>query len=107
MSRRVLVSGIGLITAIGEGRETFWRNLLQGRCGVAPITAFDTSRYPVHNGAEVRTFDAANYLWRWSSRPKGRASQFAIASAHLAFDDAQIKFHLIDREAVCVVVGTT
>src|SRR5688572_17289325 len=87
MTRRVVVSGIGMITSIGEGREPFWTHLLQGRCGVSPVTAFDTGRYGVHNGGEVRGFRASDYVRRLPVDTIGRASQFAIAASRLALDD--------------------
>src|SRR5438094_815579 len=90
MARRVVVSGIGVVTAIGTGRETFWRHLLEGRTGVSPVASFDTSRYPVHKGAEVREFDAGAYVRKLPANGMGRASQFAIAAARLAFSDAGI-----------------
>jgi 3-oxoacyl-[acyl-carrier-protein] synthase II len=107
MPRRVVVSGIGLITAIGEGRKTFWANLLEGQSGVGPVTAFDTSRYPVHNGAEVRTFRAAEYVRRLRLDSIGRASQFAIAAAGLAITDAALDVGAVDKRRIGVVVGTT
>ncbi len=107
MPPRVVVSGIGVITAIGEGRETFWANLLDGRSGVAPVTAFDTSRYPVHNGAEVRTFRPCDYVHRLDAASIGRASQFAIGAARLAIADAALALGALDRRRVGVVVGTT
>jgi len=88
MQRRVVVSGIGVVSAIGTGREAFWRHLLEGRSGVSPVSSFDTSAYPVHNGAEVRDFDAAAYVRRLRVDAMGRGSQLAIAAARLALDDA-------------------
>jgi 3-oxoacyl-[acyl-carrier-protein] synthase II len=109
MRRRVLVSGIGLITAIGTGRQNFWTNLLEGQCGVSPVTGFDTSRYPVHQGAEIRGFDPAVHVRRLRPWLLGRASQFAIAAARLALVDGRLDPHdeSVDSRRFGVVVGTT
>jgi len=107
MAGRVVVSGIGLITAIGHGREAFWSGLLQGKSGVSPVAAFDTARYPVHNGAEVREFDPANYVRRLDVASLGRGSQFAIAAARLALDDGALGAGDADLGRCGVVVGTT
>jgi 3-oxoacyl-[acyl-carrier-protein] synthase II len=107
MTRRVVVSGIGVITAIGEGRAAFWTNLLQGQCGVSPVTSFDTSGYRVHNGAEVRTFDTAKYVRRLPAESVGSASRFAIAAARLALDDGGFESDTAEQSRVAVVIGTT
>ena len=90
MARRVVISGIGVVSAIGTGRDMFWRHLLEGRSGVGPVTSFDTTRYPVHNGAEVRGFDPSAYVRRLRVDAVGRASQFAIAAARLALEDGAL-----------------
>ena len=110
MSRRVVITGIGLVTAIGTGRDTFWRNLLAGRSGVGPVTSFDTSRYPVHNGAEVQGFDGSRYVRRLRADALGRASQLAIAASRLALDDGGVDARTVGHEygrRLGVVVGTT
>jgi 3-oxoacyl-[acyl-carrier-protein] synthase II len=90
MPPSVVVTGLGVITSIGIGREAFWYHLLQGRSGIAPVESFDTSRYQVHRGGEVRGFDAGRYIERLNPDSLGRASQFAIAAARLALADAGI-----------------
>src|SRR5919112_1371188 len=107
MARRVVVSGIGVITSLGEGRDALWTNLLQGRCGVSPVTAFETARYGVHNGAEIRTFAPSRYVRRLPVHAIGRASQFAIAASRLALEDGGIDRDVANGGRVGVVVGTT
>lgn len=107
MGGGVVVSGIGVVTAIGSGRATFWANLLDGRSGIGAVTAFDTSLFPVHSGAEVRDFDAAPYVRRLRPDAIGRASQFAIAAAGFAISDGALDLSGIDRRRVGIAVGTT
>ncbi|MBI2187393.1 MAG: beta-ketoacyl-[acyl-carrier-protein] synthase family protein [Acidobacteria bacterium] len=110
MAPHVVISGIGVVSAIGIGRDTFWRHLLEGRSGVRPVTSFDTSAYPVHNGAEVPDFNGASHVRRLRAEAMGRASQFAIAAARLALDDAGLDAEVAGAaygSRVGVVVGTT
>src|SRR2546430_11119663 len=88
MQSRIVVTGIGVVTSIGTGREQFWDNLLAGRCGISVVESFDTGGYGVHRGAEVKGFDASTYLRNLDAAHLGRASQFAIAAARLALTDA-------------------
>src|SRR5262249_48385864 len=82
--KRIVVTGIGIVTSIGIGRERFWNNLLEGRSGISLVESHDTSRFSVHNGAEVKGFAAEEYVARLDFTRIGRASQFAIAAARLA-----------------------
>ncbi len=107
MSRRVVVSGIGVVTSIGVGRAPFWMSLLQGRCGISPVTAFDTSRYQVHNGGEIRSFRAADHVRRLPVASLGRASHFAIAASRLAVAAAGLAMGSLEDTRVGVFVGTT
>src|ERR1041384_799792 len=104
---RVVVTGIGVVTPIGTGRERFWTNLLEGRSGVGPVKSFDTSAYSVHRGAEVHDFEVENYLSNLDAAHLGRASKFAIAAAGLALADAQVEIASLDLERAGVSMGTT
>src|SRR5467141_1831979 len=104
---RIVVTGIGVITPIGAGRERFWTNLLAGQCGIAPVRSFDTSAYSVHLGAEVRDFRAEDYLSNVDAAHLGRASQFAIAAARLALADAGVEIASLDLKRAGVSMGTT
>ncbi|MCA1817228.1 MAG: beta-ketoacyl-[acyl-carrier-protein] synthase family protein [Acidobacteria bacterium] len=107
MERRVVITGIGLVTPVGTGREAVWRNLLAGRCGVAPVEAYDTGELSVHRGAEVKQFSAKDYLINTDAETVGRASQFAIAAARLALEDAGLAPDAVEPERVGVSMGTT
>jgi 3-oxoacyl-[acyl-carrier-protein] synthase II len=107
MEHRVVITGIGLITPIGTGCATVWRNLLAGRCSIAPVEAYDTRDYSVHYGAEVKEFSATKYLLNTNVETIGRASQFAIAASRLALEDAGLALDAIGPEQVGVAMGTT
>ena len=105
--KRVAVTGIGVITPIGTGRETFWRALLEGCSGIAPVASFDTAAYPVHIGGEVRDFAPEPYLRRLRPDCVGRASQMAVGAARLALEDAGLDLDGYNRGRVGVSMGTT
>lgn len=104
---RVVVTGIGVVTSIGIGVEPFWRNVLAGQSGIGPVESFDTGRYAVHVGGEVKSFAPAEFVRTLPVDSIARASQFAIAAARLALADAGLGAGALDPAAVGVVFGTT
>ncbi|HZG53877.1 MAG TPA: beta-ketoacyl synthase N-terminal-like domain-containing protein, partial [Pyrinomonadaceae bacterium] len=107
MQSRIVITGIGVVTSIGTGREQFWENLLAGRSGVSVVESFDTSGYSVHRGTEVKGFNPAEFLVNLDASEMGRASQFAIAAARLALADAALDAASLDPPRVGVSLGTT
>jgi 3-oxoacyl-[acyl-carrier-protein] synthase II len=104
---RVAVTGIGMVTPIGSGRALFWDALLRGASGVGCVSSFDTSAFPVHVGAEVRDFHPEAHLRNLDPRCVGRASQFAVAAARMALDDAALKPEDLNSRRTGVSMGTT
>ncbi len=84
---RVVVTGIGVVSAVGIGKEAFWRGLLAGKSGVSPITAFDPAACPVPIAAEAQDFRPEEHLEPEQVRAFGRSSQLATAAAKLALTD--------------------
>jgi 3-oxoacyl-[acyl-carrier-protein] synthase II len=105
--RPIAVTGLGLVTPIGAGREEVWEGLLAGKSGFAPVESFDTAGYPVHVGAEVRGFDPAPWILTQDRSRLGRASQLAVAAARMALDDAGLSPEEIAGERTGVAMGTT
>ncbi|MBK9166066.1 MAG: beta-ketoacyl-[acyl-carrier-protein] synthase family protein [Bryobacterales bacterium] len=105
--RRVAITGLGLVTPIGAGRATFWKNVTAGTNGIAPVQSFDTSEFPVHLGAEVRGFDPAPFIQSRPAESMGRGSQLAIAAARLAVQDSGVDLAAYNRRRVGVLMGTT
>jgi 3-oxoacyl-[acyl-carrier-protein] synthase II len=104
---RIVVTGVGVITSIGNGREAFWDNLLSGSCAVGRVEAFDTHAFSVHCGAEVKNFRPSEYVQRLSHASIGRASQFAIAASRLALRDAGLRLENVNIERTGIAIGTT
>ena len=89
-SRRVVVTGLGVVAPNGIGKETFWRNLIAGKSAIDYITAFDPTPYPCHVAGEIRDFDPKDFMHaRKDEDDRGRFSQFAVAAATLALDDCR------------------
>jgi len=102
----VVITGLGIVSPIGIGRETFWDSLLAGRSGVAPIASFDASGLPVRIAAEVSDFDPKRYVKpRKSLKVMSRDAQFAVTAADLAWEDAGLNDAALDPDRVGVVIG--
>ena len=104
---RVVVTGMGAITPIGNDVETFWNGLKEKKLGFGPITTFDTSDYKVKLAAEVKDFDAKKYMDPKAARRMERFSQFAVAASKEALLDSGIDMEKEDpfRVGVCVSSG--
>ena len=107
MPQRIAVTGIGAVTPVGSGREEVWQNLLAGRSGISTVESFDTSRYSVHCGAEIKDFDPAPFFSQLDAVSVGRASQLAVAAARQAVADSGLDPSAIEPERAGVVMGTT
>lgn len=88
--RRVVVTGLGVVSSIGIGIDEFWRNLISGKSGISEIEAFDTSKYPIHKGGEVKNFNPEKFFDKRKLKHLGRASQMAIVATQLALEDANL-----------------
>ena len=103
---RVVVTGLGAITPIGNDVETFWAGLKDKKIGFGPITAFDTTDYKVKLAAEVKDFDAKQYMDPKAARRMERFSQFAVAATKMALEDAGINMEAEDAFRVGVSIGS-
>ena len=103
---RVVITGIGAITPLGNDVETFWRNVVAGRSGVGPITLFDASAMKTRIAAEVKGFDPEAWFGRKEARRMDRYAQFALAATQQALQDARLDPAHVDRERVGVILGT-
>jgi len=94
--RRVVITGMGAVSPLGNNAETSWENLTAGRSGAAPIVGFDASEYPVHFACELKDFDPADWIEKKQARRMDRFAQMIVASAIQARNDSGID---IDAEA--------
>ncbi|WP_130806895.1 beta-ketoacyl-ACP synthase II [Senegalia massiliensis] len=106
MNNRVVITGIGVISPIGIGKDTFWESLVNGKSGVDYITKFDTEDYPTKIAAEVKDFDPVNYIDKKDAKRMDRYSQFAVAASKIAIQDSKINLDKIDKERFGVILGS-
>ena len=106
MKNRVVVTGMGAVTPIGNDVESFWNGLKEKKVGIGQITCFDTTDYKVKLAAEVKNFDARDYMDVKTSKRMERFSQFAVATAKEALEDAGISMEKEDPYRVGVCVGS-
>ena len=102
---RVVISGIGLVTALGTGIEATWRALVAGQSGVKKITRFDASSLRTQLGAEVADFDATSFVPRRLLRNMTRDDQLAVAAAALALRDAGAVLDHHDSDKAGLFIG--
>ena len=106
MKRRVVVTGMGAITPIGNDVESFWNHVKEGKVGIDYITRFDTTEYKVKVAAEVKDFVAKNYMDFRSAKRMELFSQYAVAAALEAMKDAGLEMEKEDPFRVGVIVGS-
>jgi 3-oxoacyl-[acyl-carrier-protein] synthase II len=105
--RRVVITGLGVVSPVGIGKDKYWSNLIQGTNGIREIQSMDTAAYRTHRGGEVLDFDMSLYATNDDEMFLGRASQFAVAAAQMAWQDAGLSDTDLSPEMVGVACGTT
>ena len=104
--KKVVVTGMGVISPIGLNVQEFWKNLLDGKSGVVPITKFDTSEYATKFAAEVKDFKPEDYIEPRELRRMDPFCHFAVAAANMAIEDAGISQNNSDPNRIGVIVGS-
>jgi len=105
--RRVVVTGLGVVSSIGIGWPEFWKNLVAGKSGISKITSFDTSMYVKKNAGEIKNFNPKLYINQKKIKFLGRSSQLAIAAAKLAIEDSGYQINNLNNKSMMVSVGMT
>lgn len=103
--KRVVVTGLGAVTPLGNSVEEFWNNLVAGKSGAAPITRFDASKFKTQFACEVKDFDTDSYFDRKEARKLDLYAQYAIATATQAVEDSGIDVEKINGDRVGVIWG--
>ncbi|CAG7839041.1 beta-ketoacyl-ACP synthase II [Clostridium haemolyticum] len=106
MKNRVVITGIGAITPIGNDVNTFWNSIKDGKCGIDKITAFDTTNYKAKLAAEVKDFEVTNYIDKREARRLDKFCHFALAAADEAMRDSGLNEDNVDKERMGVIVGS-
>lgn len=104
--RRVVITGLGVVSPVGSGKDEFWSNLLAGKSGIGLIDRFDVSQYPTRIAAQVPDFDVQKYIPRKDARRMDLFVQYACAAAKQAVEDAGLNFAVLDTQRVGVWIGS-
>lgn len=105
MTRRVVVTGLGVISPLGIGIKDNWQALCEGRSGIGPITRFDTTEYETKIAGEVKNFDPTSFLDRKEARKMDPFIHYALAAGIMAMEDSHLKIDQSNAERVGVLVG--
>lgn len=106
MRNRVVVTGIGAVTPLGNTAEEFFKNLIEGKNGIDKITKFDTEKYKVKLAAEVKDFKIEDYMDKRASKKLTTFSHYAIAAAKMAIESSGLDLEKIDKERLGTIVGS-
>lgn len=104
--RRVVITGLGAVTPIGNSAQDLWQGMKEGRNGVGPITLFDTKDHVTKFAAEVKGFDPAAYIDKKEARRMDRFCQFAVAASKMAIDDAKLDVKSLDANRIGCIIGS-
>lgn len=106
MSRRVVITGMGVISPIGNTVDTFWDSIKEGKCGINLTTSFDTTDYDVKISAEVKDFDEKDFMDKKIAKRMDRFSHFAVAASYEALMSSGLDFEKEDLTRVGVIIGS-
>lgn len=106
MERRVVITGMGAVTPVGNTVDTFWENLKNGVCGIEKLTKFDTTDFKVHIGGEVKDFDAEQYIDKKEIKRNDQFTVYGVAAAVQALEDSGLDMEKEDAVRVGVLVGS-
>jgi 3-oxoacyl-[acyl-carrier-protein] synthase II len=106
MNRKVLITGMGALTPVGNDLPTFWNALLEGRSGAGPVTRFDVSQFSTRIACEVKDFDGDKYFEKKERRRMDLTAQYALAAAQMAVDDAGFSINGLDPYRCGVIIGS-
>ena len=102
-----MITGLGIVSAIGIGKDAYWESLRNGKSGIRKITSFDASSYPCQVAAEVTEFDPTDFMPAQQARRIDRFAQLGVAAARLGIADAGLKLEGESEGAVGIILGTS
>src|SRR5699024_3175031 len=104
-SRRVVITGLGAISALGNDAEVLWENILKGNSGIDSMRKVNEDEFPIQVAVEVKDFDAKEYMDKKEARRMDYFTQYAVAAAKMAVEDAKIEINEDNAERVGVWIG--
>ncbi len=106
-NHRVVVTGLGVVSAIGIGKDKFWQSLKAGKPGIKKISTFDVSSYPCHIAGEISDFEPLDFMPTQQARRIDRFAQLALSAARLSIQDARLKVSGENQCAIGIILGTS
>ncbi len=106
MERRVVITGLGAITPIGNNAKDFWKGIKEGKCGIDEITHFDTTNYKVKVAGEIKGYNAEDYFDKRSAKRMDKFSQYAIIASREAWNDSKLDKDKEDMTRIGVILGS-
>lgn len=106
MKNRVVITGMGVVSPVGIGKEIFWESLTAGKSGISQISRFDASQLPCRIAGEIKDFDPLNYIDKKEARRMDRYTHFACAATQMALEDAGLDSGNINKDRVGVIIGS-
>lgn len=106
MKRRVVITGMGAVTALGVGADNLWRSIRNGKSGVTRIERINVADLPTQIGAEIKDFDANAFIEKKELKRMDRFAQYALVATELAIKDSQLNFDTINRKRTGVIIGS-
>ncbi len=106
MNKRVVITGIGVISPVGNSVDDYWNSLTSGKSGVGPVTRFDITDFPAKIAAEVKDFDPTEYIEKKAARRMDLSEQYAVAASVQAVKDSNLDVESLDLDRCGVVIGS-
>ncbi|MTI47694.1 beta-ketoacyl-ACP synthase II [Sporosalibacterium faouarense] len=106
MKKRVVVTGIGIISPVGIGKDNFWSSIKEGKSGIGPITRFDTEGFPTKVAGEVKDFNVTDYIDKKEAKRMDRFTHYAVAASKLAVEDSKLDLENINNDKFGVILGS-
>lgn len=106
MKKRVVITGLGCVTPIGNNKEDFWKNIKAGVCGIDTVTRFDASTFQTQIAGEVKDFNPEEYINKKEIKRLDKFTQYAIAASKMAVEDAKLNLDSINKDRMGVIIGT-
>ena len=107
MSRRAVITGLGIIAPNGIGKDNYWNAIISGESGIKEISSFDTSQYPTKIGGEVTDFNPSNYMEKRKASMLSRFAQFALVATNMAIEDSKLKIDNEDPYKMGIAIGSS
>jgi 3-oxoacyl-[acyl-carrier-protein] synthase II len=107
LKRRVVVTGLGVVSSVGIGKDEFWKAIISGKSGISRVSSFDTREFRCHYAGEIKNFIPEDFIAKRKIQFLGHTSQLAITATSLALKDSKLSLRNISKERIGVFIGTT